>query len=113
MNEEFQIEESIEDGRQVVYPCGELDLAEVDDLRDHLRRLISAEKETVLDLSGLSFIDSSGIQLLFEVTREAKANGWNLELRNPSPITHHTLHLAGVLTLLDLGEPTDRKPEAG
>jgi anti-anti-sigma regulatory factor len=34
-----------------------------------------APNETVLDLSGLTFIDSSGIQLLFEATREAKANG--------------------------------------
>lgn len=102
MTEEFQIEESTEDGQQVLRPCGELDLAEVPELHARLRELVSAERETILDLSGITFIDSSGIQLLFEATREAKSNGWHLRLRNPSPVTQETLRLAGVLTLLGL-----------
>jgi anti-anti-sigma factor len=100
--EEFRIEESVEDGAQVLRPCGELDLAEVPELQARLRKLVCAERETILDLSGLTFIDSSGIQLLFEATGEAKSNGWNLQLRNPSPVTQDTLRLAGVLTLLGL-----------
>jgi anti-anti-sigma factor len=104
VNEQLRIEESAEDGRRVLRPCGELDLAEVPGLRERLRELASPERETVLDLSGLTFIDSSGIQLLFEATREAKANGWNLQLRNPSQVTHDTLRLAGVLKLLGLDQ---------
>lgn len=104
MDEQLQINETAEDGRQVLQPRGELDLAEVPGLRDRLRELMGAEHETILDLSRLTFIDSSGIQLLFEATREAKANGWHLQLRNPSPVTHDTLKLAGVLTLLGLDQ---------
>lgn len=104
MAEQLQIEHSGEDGRHVVRPRGELDLAEVPALRDQLRKLVCAEQETVLDLSEITFIDSSGIQLLFEATREAKSNGWQLQLRNPSPVTERTLKLAGVLTLLGLDE---------
>lgn len=104
MAEQLQIEDSGEAGRQVVLPRGELDLAEVPALRDRLRELVCAERETVLDLSELTFIDSSGIQLLFEATQEAKGNGWHLELRNPSPVTYGTLKLAGVLTLLGLDQ---------
>lgn len=102
MADQLQIEDIAEDGRQVVRPRGELDLAEVPALRDRLRELVCAERETVLDLSGITFIDSSGIQLLFEATREAESNGWRLQLRDPSPVTYGTLKLAGVLTLLGL-----------
>lgn len=104
MSEQLQINEIAEDGRQVLQPRGELDLAEVPGLRERLRELVCAERETILDLSQLTFIDSSGIQLLFEATREAKSNGWHLQLRNPSPTAHTTLQLAGVLTLLGLDD---------
>jgi anti-anti-sigma factor len=104
MTEQLQLTETAEDGRQVLQPRGELDLAEVQALRGRLRDLMCAERETVLDLSELAFIDSSGIQLLFEATREAKSNGWHLQLRNPSAAAHNTLKLAGVLTLLGLDQ---------
>ena len=108
MSEQFEIDEWVEDERQVLCPRGELDLAEVGELRDRLGRLLGAEQETVLDLSGLTFIDSSAIQLLFEATRDAKANGWHLQLRNPSPVTLDTLRLAGVVMMLGL----DSEPSA-
>lgn len=104
MTEQLQLNEIAEDGRQVLQPRGELDLAEVQAVRERLRDLMCAERETVLDLSELTFIDSSGIQLLFEATREAKSNGWHLQLRNPSEAAQNTLKLAGVLTLLGLDE---------
>jgi anti-anti-sigma factor len=102
VSERFSIAEVTDHDRQVLSPRGELDLAEVEVLRSRLRALLCAERETVLDLSGLEFIDSSGIQLLFEASREAKSNGWNLQLRDPSPVAYDTLRLAGVLTLLGL-----------
>ncbi len=98
----FQIHESVEGGRPVVCPAGELDLAEVRTLSERLRELLKAQRETILDLSQLTFIDSSGIRLLLEITRDAKEGGYTLRLRSPAPVVRDTLRLAGVLALLGL-----------
>ena len=35
----------------------------------------------MLDLSGIDFLDSTGLVLLMEVAREPASNGWSLALR--------------------------------
>jgi anti-anti-sigma factor len=78
----FRIVISVEDGRQVITPEGELDLLTVAQLD---RRLIQAmpEGDTVIDLSKVSFIDSSGIALLVSASATARQHEWRLELRDP------------------------------
>ena len=54
--EPFHILETTANGRRVIAPCGELDLATAAELKERL----AGSSDTVLDLSQLSFIDSSG-----------------------------------------------------
>ncbi|HET8980286.1 MAG TPA: STAS domain-containing protein [Solirubrobacteraceae bacterium] len=63
----------------VVAPRGELDLATVNQLRNELARHASAPV-LVLDLRGLTFMDSSGVALVLEQQRSAEAAGSDFRL---------------------------------
>jgi anti-sigma B factor antagonist len=54
----------------------------------------------ILDLSGLSFMDSTGMRLLLEADAESRANGHSLELRAPTKAVTRVLEIAGVLDRL-------------
>jgi anti-sigma B factor antagonist len=61
---------------------GELDLASAPELDRRLRELERANPGRLLiDLSGLEFMDSSGIALLIRAQRSASDNGHRLSLR--------------------------------
>jgi anti-anti-sigma factor len=60
---QLDIETSTEDERCLVEVRGEIDLSNVGALETRLRRI--ASDEIVLDLSGVDYIDCSGVALLF------------------------------------------------
>lgn len=95
----FRITTSVEDGRRVITPAGELDLATVAQLGERVTQALP-EGDTVIDLSKVSFIDSSGIALLVTVSATARQNEWRLELRRPSPHVDRLINLTGVGELL-------------
>jgi anti-anti-sigma factor len=73
---------------------GELDLLTVPQLRDVLRDLSDLERDVVLDVAGVSFVDSSGLGLLIAMARATKARGPSLILRSPSPAVRRLLGIA-------------------
>lgn len=95
----FHITSGAQDGRQVVFPEGELDLTTVPLLEERLMHALH-EGDTVLDLSRLSFIDSSGIALLVSISATAREHRWRLELRDPSPHVDRLIKLTSVAELL-------------
>lgn len=95
----FDISIAAQDGRQVVTPEGELDLTTVP-LLDHRLIEVLPGGETVLDLSRVSFIDSTGIALLVSISATAREHGWHLEVRDPSSHVDRLISLTGVAELL-------------
>ncbi len=95
----FHISTGAQDGRQVITPEGELDLITVPLLEQRLIQSLPAG-DTVLDLSRISFIDSTGIALLVSVSATARERGWRLELRDPSPQVDRLIKLTSVTELL-------------
>jgi anti-sigma B factor antagonist len=66
----------------IVALTGELDLASAPELDRELQALDGATPGRLLiDLSGLDFMDSTGIALLIRAQRSADANGYRLSLR--------------------------------
>jgi anti-anti-sigma factor len=64
----------------VVRVSGEVDASNADDLRDALLRAVSNQhRGLVVDLSETSYLDSAGIQLLFDVAERLRVR--QLELR--------------------------------
>jgi anti-sigma B factor antagonist len=64
----------------VVAPVGELDLATVDEVRELIAARPSGCGRLVLDLSGLSFFDTSGMRLVVETLHEARRLAISLRL---------------------------------
>jgi anti-sigma B factor antagonist len=73
----FTLSEDHADGGAVtVHAVGEIDLATSPQLRELLHRLVAAgSRRVVLDLSGTTFIDSSGLGVLVGVLRATRENG--------------------------------------
>jgi anti-anti-sigma factor len=84
--------------------AGELDVAAVPVLGAHLDALEAdtAGAAVVLDLSALTFLDSSGVALLIAVARRAEDEGWPLRIAGTPPQALRVLALCGLLDVLPL-----------
>ena len=76
----FDISESFEPDGVRLCVCGELDVAVVSRLQDRLDSVARPGETVILDLSELSFIDSSGLNVLVTALRHAKRDGWELRI---------------------------------
>ena len=83
------------DAVAIVQPRGELDLVTVDTLRAALDGIKSTER-LVLDLRGLSFMDSTGLQLLVALYRRAQRDGLQLTLVAPAAPVDRAIQLCGL-----------------
>jgi anti-anti-sigma factor len=105
MDSVFDVDRSGVDGQARVRFVGELDMAEVE--RAH-HEVIEALDQTagalVIDLSALTFCDSSGVRLLFRLDSEAKARGRAMVLQDPTPPVRQVLGLLGVVDRLPIEE---------
>lgn len=86
------------DGDQVlIAPRGELDMATVGAVEAELRRAHGAGfRNILLDLSGLSFMDSSGLHLMMRWTEESARDGFRFELEPGPPAVQRVFELAAV-----------------
>ena len=69
---------------------GEIDASNVDDIGDRLRSMVSNRSYAlIVDLSGIGYLDSAGINLLFAVGEEMRGRQQQLHvvLNEDSPLT--------------------------
>jgi anti-sigma B factor antagonist len=89
-----------------VAPSGELDIATVDVLE---RALLEAEQTDaeliVLDLSGLTFIDSTGLRLVLDVNERCGGTVDRLRVIAGSPAVERLLDIVGLRERLPLIVP--------
>jgi anti-sigma B factor antagonist len=85
------------DGRPVLAVSGEIDLAVAGRFAQELALLIDdAEGDALINLSGVGFIDSSGVRELLKAEQAAGGAGRELVLLDPSPPCRHVLEISGV-----------------
>jgi len=70
---------------QVVAVSGEIDLSNAAALEGEIMRHAADAGAVVLDLSGLSFMDSAGVALLQRLARAVRERGGRLRLVAPGP----------------------------
>jgi anti-anti-sigma factor len=81
----------------VVAPRGELDMATVGAIETELRRLRgSGVDHLILDLGGLSFMDSSGLNLVSRWVEASSSDGFRFELEPGPPAVHRVFELAAM-----------------
>jgi anti-anti-sigma factor len=103
---EFQVEADRDpDGALTLRPTGELDIASAGKLDRALRQGRRRGDEVVLDLSGLEFIDSTGLRVVVRAVEAAVQEGWELRLRHGPPAVRRVFEIAGVLGALPFEAP--------
>lgn len=82
---------------------GELDLSTVDVLRRGIEDLFVSDatmRRLVIDLSPLTFVDSSGLACLLKVAERARREGVELELTPGPPSVMRVFELTGTVSVL-------------
>ncbi len=87
---------------RVVSVAGELDMATVSDVEACFERRLGVETDLIIDLSELSFMDSSGVAALVRIRNRALEQGWVLRLRGASGIVANVLRVTGVDAILTM-----------
>jgi anti-sigma B factor antagonist len=85
------------------------------DTSDDMRRTIaealrSMPPAVMLDLSGVSYIDTSGLATLLEASRIARQQGTRLVLHGLHGQPRELLHFSQIDHLLDIVEPEPNRP---
>ena len=78
--------------------AGDLDPATAPQLEAAVTAAAAADgvDQVVLDLGGLSFVDSSGLRVFVLAREDLTSRGRGLQLRNPSPNTRRLLDITGL-----------------
>lgn len=86
----------VRQGCVVVDVRGEVDLGSARVLGRHLSLVLARQAPaTILDLSGLAFLDCAGLRVLLSVSWHAAAYGGSLVLAAPRPIVVKLLRVTG------------------
>ena len=96
------------DGTAVVVVSGELDLAVVDDLRATLARPEAQADTVILDLRGVTFIDSSGLSVIVASHQRMRASERRLAILVTRPSAVQRLfELCGLSETLTITDDPD------
>jgi len=103
---EFTVEVGGGADGSVIKPHGELDLATQGELRAALEQQ-AARGAVTLDLSGLRFLDTSGLRLILELAEAASHGAFAFSVLPGSPSVQRLFDVAGVRELVPFAEPEE------
>jgi anti-sigma B factor antagonist len=103
------ISEKVQGANLVLSIDGELDISTIPLLEQQIEATHASPTPLTLDLSGLTFMDSSGLRLLIELNERARREAWKLAF---VPSRHESANLVLRITGADAALPfTDEVPE--
>lgn len=91
--------------------CGDLDMDSAASLRTVLEPLLA--KSVEMDLANVTFIDSSGVNVLLSHHERCRAAGGRLVVLHPSRAVRQILQLLGVYGLLAEQHRTEERHDPG
>ena len=112
--EPFGIDVLDRDGRTVVVPRGELDMATTPELERAVLPALAAGRWVVLDLRSLEFIDSSGLRAVVQAHQQAAdgAGRFTMVRAGPGSMIHRVLEIAGLDAIIDTVDDPAELPDA-
>jgi anti-anti-sigma factor len=101
------IQQMTDDRGVVIQLAGELDLESAPELDRRLRELAGEiPGRLLIDLSGLEFMDSSGLAVMVRAQRSARENGRHLALRPGPTQVQRLFELTGMLERFAFEDPS-------
>jgi anti-sigma B factor antagonist len=99
VDESFAMNVSVTNGARVVTIVGEIDLAVAPAMH---AVLTDGRTDVIIDLSGVTFLDSSGIAAILRAYRQQTANGHCLSMRGATGPVRRVLQITGIDSVLPL-----------
>jgi anti-sigma B factor antagonist len=100
---EFRVTSRATGGEFVVSVFGEVDMATAPKLLEAVGAALDSGDTVVLDLAGMTFIDSSGLKVLVTAYKRADhLRAARVVLRSPQPQARSVLEVTGLDTLLTI-----------
>lgn len=103
----FEMSERREADRVVVALRGELDFGTATPVQQRLGELRDAGQAVLLDLDGLTFMDSTGIRLVLTACEDAGRGDWSFRVTRGSARVQRVLEAAQVIDRLPYAEGAD------
>lgn len=104
-DEDFRIAVRDDAGTPTVVVEGEVDVATAPALRDELYRLIEqSSREVVVDLSGMDFIDSTGLGVFVGALKRAREGGGGIQLRGLKPSARKVFEITGLSSAFTIAD---------
>lgn len=89
--------------RTVIAVAGEIDLYTAPKLQSELMSALSqSPARLIVDMSGVEFCDSTGINVLLAAHRQARERGGELQLAGPGSATRKVLQVTGLETVFNV-----------
>jgi anti-anti-sigma factor len=96
------------DGHAVVVARGEIDPATAGHFSASVSAALAQAPRVVIDLSGVAFMDSSGVRVIIETFQRTGQNREALALRAPSAFIRRLLAVTGLDQAIDIeDDPTN------
>ena len=100
---ELQLRVYESDGETVVEISGDVELHSAPRLREELRLICEVENPCcVVDMSGVPFIDSTGVGVLVGALKRAREHDGNLTIARPQPRVRRVFEITGLLGALPI-----------
>ncbi|MEY2474320.1 MAG: anti-sigma factor antagonist [Actinomycetota bacterium] len=94
----LSVNKAVEGDQTVVEVTGEVDAASADILRNAIFEVIDGgQSRVIVDMTDVSFMDSSGLRVLIAGYKGAEQAGGALHVRNPSDVVTRLLEITGQL----------------
>src|ERR1700751_4258964 len=91
------------DGYAVAALCGDLDLADTSEVASRLTAAVAAYGPSIIvDLAGLTFIDSCGLGVLVRVLKQTRESGGDLSLAAPQQQVRRVLEITGLIDVFSV-----------
>ncbi|HHV72354.1 MAG TPA: STAS domain-containing protein [Clostridia bacterium] len=99
----FALKESKSGEKFLLQAEGEIDVYTSSQLKEKINALLdNGVKELVIDLSNVSYIDSTGLGIFIGTLRNLKERGGRMELLSPTPRVKKVLNITGLDRVFDI-----------
>jgi anti-sigma B factor antagonist len=95
------------EGPMVVKLSGELDLAAAPELREALAQLSGEDRDVLVNLESVTFIDSTGISVLVVACKRIRSEGGTFSLVGVSDGVRRVLEMMGIIAFLTAPLPDE------